>query len=94
MSPSNSALGVRAATESTTTIDTAPERTKVSVISNACSPASGCEIKSSSISTPNLFAYVGSKACSASTNAQTPPFFCSSAMACNVKVVFPELSGP
>ena len=35
---------VGAATESTTTISTAPERTIVSVISSACSPQSGCEI--------------------------------------------------
>ncbi len=35
------ALGVRAATESTTSTSTAPERTSVSAIS-ACSPVSGC----------------------------------------------------
>ena len=35
------AFGVSAATESTTTISTAPERTSISVISNACSPVSG-----------------------------------------------------
>jgi hypothetical protein len=33
---------------------TAPERTSVSVISSACSPVSGCEISSSSRSTPSL----------------------------------------
>ena len=31
----------------------APDRTSVSAISRACSPASGCEISSSSISTPS-----------------------------------------
>ena len=43
ISPSSSALGVSAATESTTTTETAPERTSVSVISSACSPVSGCD---------------------------------------------------
>ena len=55
ISPSSSALGVSAATESTTTTETAPERTSVSVISSACSPVSGCEIRSSSMSTPSFF---------------------------------------
>ena len=41
MSPSNSERGVKAATESTTTNETAPDLTKVSVISKACSPVSG-----------------------------------------------------
>jgi len=41
ISPSISALGVSAATESTTTMSTAPERTSMSVISRACSPLSG-----------------------------------------------------
>ena len=52
ISPSISAFGTRAATESTITISTAPERTMVSVISNACSPVSGWEISISSIFTP------------------------------------------
>ena len=38
ISPSISARGVRAATESTTTAEMAPERTRASVISRACSP--------------------------------------------------------
>jgi hypothetical protein len=41
ISPSSSALGTRAATESTTTTSTPPERTMVSTISRACSPVSG-----------------------------------------------------
>ena len=94
MSPSSSDFGVRAATESTTTTLTAPDRTSVSVISSACSPLSGCEISNSSRSTPSLRAYCGSSACSASTKAQTPPFFCSSATQCRVSVVLPEDSGP
>ncbi len=44
MSPSISAFGTSAATESTMMISTAPERTMVSVISSACSPQSGWEI--------------------------------------------------
>ena len=41
ISPSNSALGTNAATLSTTNTSTAPDFTKVSAISSACSPASG-----------------------------------------------------
>src|SRR5271168_3034253 len=37
---------------------------------------------------------IGSSACSASTKAQTPPFFCASAITCSVSVVLPEDSGP
>jgi hypothetical protein len=54
MSPSSSARGTRAATESITSTSIAPERTSVSAISSACSPASGCEISSSSTLTPSL----------------------------------------
>ena len=56
MSPSSSALGVRAATESITTTSSAPERISMSVISRACSPVSGWEMSSSSISTPMALA--------------------------------------
>ncbi len=56
ISPSISALGVSAATESMTTISTAPERTRVSVISSACSPVSGCETSRSSRLTPSFWA--------------------------------------
>jgi hypothetical protein len=56
ISPSISALGVRAATESTTTISTAPERTSMSVISSACSPVSGWETSRSSTLTPSFSA--------------------------------------
>ena len=38
--------------------------------------------------------YSGSKACSASISAATPPCRCTSAMACSASVVFPLLSGP
>ena len=41
ISPSISAFGVNAATESTTITSTAPERDNASQISSACSPVSG-----------------------------------------------------
>ena len=75
MSPSISAFGTKAATESTTTISIAPERTIVSVISNACSPLSGCDMYKLSTSTPIFLAYTGSNACSASINPAIPPLF-------------------
>ncbi len=56
MSPSSSARGTSAATESITMTSTALERTSVSVISSACSPVSGCEISSSSMLTPSFLA--------------------------------------
>ncbi len=56
ISPSSSDFGVSAATESMTMTEIAPERTSVSVISSACSPVSGCEIRSSSILTPSFLA--------------------------------------
>ena len=52
ISPSISALGVRAATESITIKSTAPDETSMSVISKACSPVSGWETKNSSVFTP------------------------------------------
>ena len=54
ISPSISAFGVSAATESMTSTSIAPERTSVSAISSACSPVSGCEIRRSSRLTPSL----------------------------------------
>ena len=54
ISPSSSARGTKAATESTTSTSIAPERTSVSAISSACSPVSGCEINRSSTLTPSL----------------------------------------
>ena len=56
ISPSISALGVSAATESTTTASTAPERTRASVISRACSPVSGWATSMESVSTPSAAA--------------------------------------
>src|SRR3989344_455681 len=94
ISPSISARGVKAATESMTITSTALERTSDSTISSACSPVSGWEMSRSSILTPIFFAYSGSSACSASTYAAMPPFFCASRTMCKAKVVLPELSGP
>jgi len=51
------------------------ERTSMSTISSACSPVSGWETSSASVSTPSFLAYSGSRACSASTNAAIPPAF-------------------
>ena len=52
ISPSISARGTRAATESRTTQSMPPERMSVSVISSACSPVSGWLTRSSSTLTP------------------------------------------
>ena len=94
ISPSSSALGVSAATESTTIRSTEPERTSASTISSACSPVSGWLISRSCRLTPSLAAYCVSSACSASMKAQTPLSFCISAMTCKVSVVLPDDSGP
>ena len=94
ISPSISALGTSAATESITIKSIEPDRTSASAISNACSPVSGCDINKLLTSTPNLAAYCTSRACSASIKAQVPPNFCISATACKVNVVLPEDSGP
>ena len=54
ISPSISARGTNAATESITTRSSAAERTSMSAISRACSPESGCDTRSSSMFTPEL----------------------------------------
>jgi hypothetical protein len=56
ISPSSSALGVNAATESMITRSTEPERTSESTISSACSPVSGWLISSSCRLTPSFCA--------------------------------------
>ena len=53
ISPSISARGTSAATESITTRSSAAERTSMSAISSACSPESGCDTSSSSMFTPS-----------------------------------------
>ena len=94
ISPSISARGTSAATESMTMMSRAPERISMSAISSACSPVSGWETSSASVSTPRALAYSGSSACSASMKAAMPPAFCALATACSATVVLPELSGP
>jgi len=69
ISHSISALGVSAATESTTIRSTAHDLTRVSTISNACSQLSGWETYKSFTFTHILVAYEGSSACSASIKA-------------------------
>ena len=59
ISPSSSARGTSAATESTTITSTEPERISVSAISSACSPLSGWETSRLSTSTPSLPAVLG-----------------------------------
>ncbi len=94
ISPSISARGTSAATESMTMMSSAPERMSMSAISSACSPVSGWETRRASVSTPSFFAYSGSSACSASMKAAMPPAFCAFATAWRATVVLPELSGP
>ena len=94
ISPSISARGTSAATESMTRMSSAPERISMSAISSACSPVSGWETSSASVSTPSFLAYSGSSACSASMNAAMPPACCAFATACRATVVLPEDSGP
>ena len=94
ISPSISARGTSAATESITRMSRAPERTSMSAISSACSPVSGCDTSSASVSTPSRWAYSGSSACSASMNAAIPPARWALATACSATVVLPDDSGP
>src|SRR5688572_5617674 len=94
ISPSISAFGTSAATESMTTMSTAPERTRISQISSACSPVSGCDTRRFCTSTPSFLAYSMSSACSASMNAATPPVFCALATTWRHSVVLPLDSGP
>ena len=53
ISPSISARGTSAATESMTMTSIAPDRISMSAISSACSPVSGWETSSASVSTPS-----------------------------------------
>ena len=59
ISPSISARGTRAATESMTMRSSAPERTSMSTISRACSPLSGWERIRLSMSTPSFLRVLG-----------------------------------
>ena len=94
ISPSSSALGTSAATESMTITSTAFERTSISAISSACSPLSGCDTSRSSMLTPIFLAYSASRACSASMKAAVPPRFWPWATIDSASVVLPDDSGP
>src|SRR5436853_5753392 len=77
-----------------TTTSTAPDRTRISVISSACSPVAGWETSRLSMSTPSCFAYSTSSACSASMYAAAPPWRWAFATTCSASVVLPLDSGP
>ena len=62
MSPSISALGTNAATESITITSTAFDLISISVICIASSPLEGCDTSKVSSSTPSFFAQAGSSA--------------------------------
>ena len=94
ISPSISALGTSAATESRTTMSTEPERMMLSMISRASSPVVGWLTYSLSTLTPRARAYSVSSACSASTNSAMPPSLCASAIAWSAMVVLPLDSVP
>ena len=94
ISPSISAFGVSAATESTTTTSTAPERTSMSVISSACSPVSGWLTSSSSMSTPSFSVHRVERVLGVDEERTGAAAFCASATMCRVIVVLPDDSGP
>ena len=96
ITPSISAFGTNAATESITIISIAPDKINFSAMSRACSPLSGWDKKNlpGVKSTPRALAYSISSAFSASINAAIPPVYWTSAIACNAIVVLPEDSGP
>jgi hypothetical protein len=94
ISPSISALGVRAATESMTMMSIAPERTRVSVISSACSPCpaarpGGRRLHAELSRIPHVERVLG---VDEGAHAAAPR--CASAIACSVSVVLPDDSGP
>ena len=94
ISPSISAFGVSAATESMTTRSTEPERTSASTISSACSPVSGWLISSSCRLTPSFCAYCDVERVLGVDEGAGAAGFCISAMTCSVSVVLPDDSGP
>src|SRR5438445_337709 len=94
MSPSISARGTSAATESTMMTSTAFDLTSASHISSACSPVSGWEMRRSSMLIPIAPAKVGSSACSTSMYADSPPARCACAITCIATVDLPAISRP
>ena len=94
ISPSISALGTSAATESMTMMSTALDMTSISAIWSASSALPGWLTRSDSMFTPSRLHHDGSSACSASMKAATPPVRWASATACSAIVVLPLDSGP
>ena len=82
ISPSISARGTSAATESTTTTSIAPLRTSASAISKRL--LAGVRLRNVQVIHvhPARAAYLESSACSTSTNAATPPRRCAWAITC------------
>ena len=92
--PSSSARETRAATESMMMTSIEFDRIRASVMFSASSPLSGCETSRSSSFTPTTRAYFGSRACSTSMKAASPPRRWASAITLRQNVVFPDDSGP
>jgi hypothetical protein len=94
MSPSSSDFGVSAATESTTTMLTAPERTSVSVISSACSPCIGLRDQQLVEVHAQLLGILRVERVFGIDEGADAALFLFLGHACSVSVVLPELSGP
>ena len=94
MSPSISAFGTSAATESMTTTSTAPERTRISQISSACSPVSGCEIEQALDIDAELLRVLHVERVLRVDERGDAPAFCAFATTCRQSVVLPLDSGP
>ena len=93
ISPSISARGTSAATESTTSTSTAPLRTRISAMSRACSPESGWEMSRSSVY-PQLAGIGHVQGVFGVDEGRHPARRWASAMTCRARVVLPEDSGP
>ena len=94
ISPASSARGTSAATESITMMSSALHITSSSAICKASSALPGWLTSSSSMFTPSFLHQDGSRACSTSMNAATPPVRWAFATACRASVVLPLDSGP
>ena len=75
-------------------MSTALDLTSISAIFSASSPDDGWLTSRLSRSTPMRLAQPGSRACSASMKAATPPCFWALATQCRATVVLPLDSGP
>ena len=94
MSPSISALGVSAATESMTTTSILPVRIRESTISSACSPVSGWEMRRSSTLTPILRGVIWIHGVLGIDVGADAAFFLGFGDDVKGKVVLPDDSGP